>query len=380
MSDKYIVITGLFPSKETFRGPFILDQVKAINKKGNFEVIVFKPKKWYKKDDDYEYDGIKVYRFNIYNLPSYILPGLFSKLSILSLFSKFRKLDIDIDTIKFAHTHGTSNGYLVNAIKLKNPKVKTILQHHGFDVLSLTLGVFSKFKWYNSFIEKYGVKICNKIDLHVGVSKKTLEYLKSYRNIKLKKEYVLYNGVDLSKFHKINNVQNKEKDVFVIGCVANFWPLKDQITLIKAIETNVINGINDIKVVFIGSGETLDMCKEYVILNKLERFIEFKNEIKHHQLVAFYNTLDLFVLPSYDEAFGCVYTEAYACGVPFIAVQDQGISELIPLDEKDNWLIEKSNVDQLAYLINKYRINKPNQNLNIDINIDNLVHKFLCKI
>jgi len=380
MKEYYIIITSLFPTNKSFRGPFILDQVKAIKKKGNLQVVVFKPKKWYEKEGDYEFDGIKVYRFNIYNLPSYILPGFFSKLSVLSLFTNFKRLGIGLDTIKYAHTHGTSDGYLVNAIKLKNPKVKTILQHHGFDVLNLTLGIFSKFNWYNKYIERYGVKICNKIDLHVAVSKKTLEYLKSYKKIVIKKEYVLYNGVDLTKFYKIRKIQEKNKDSFIIGCIANFWPLKDQITLIKAVEKNVLNGVKNIKVVFIGTGETLEMCKKYVVLNKLERFIEFKNEIMHHKLINFYNTLDIFVLPSYHEAFGCVYAEAYVCGVPFIGVQEQGISELIPLDERNNWLIEKSNVKQLAKLILEYQIKRPTQSLSIDLNIDNLINEFLCSI
>ena len=43
----------------------------------------------------------------------------------------------------------------------------------------------------------------------------------------------------------------------------------------------------------------------------------------HENLPSFYQSLDLFVLPSYYEAFGCVYAEAYSCGVPFIAVKNQ---------------------------------------------------------
>ncbi|WP_299396360.1 glycosyltransferase family 4 protein [uncultured Gelidibacter sp.] len=376
--NKYIVITGLFPTEKNFRAPYILDQVRAITKNGNLRVIVFKPKKWFEKEVDYEFEGVKIYRFNTFNLPSYVFPNLFSKLSELSLFLKFKKLGIDTNTIKYAHAHGTSYGYLVNAIKSKNPKTQTILQHHGFDVLNLTLGVLSKFKWYNKYIEKYGIKICNKIDIHVGVSKKTLEYLKSFKNIIINREYVLYNGVDLSKFYAVKNI--KENDVFVIGCVANFWPLKDQITLLKAINEVVKKGVTKLKVIFIGSGETLADCKKFVHSNYLEEIVEFRKEVLHCQLNDFYNELDLFVLPSYHEAFGCVYTEAYACGVPFIGVHEQGISELIPDSEKNKWLIGKSDVDQLSKLIIDYITNMPNQTLAIDINIDNLVDKFLCEI
>ena len=38
---------------------------------------------------------------------------------------------------------------------------------------------------------------------------------------------------------------------------------------------------------------------------------------------------DLFALTGYYEAFGCVYTEAMASGIPVIASDNIGISELI---------------------------------------------------
>ena len=46
----------------------------------------------------------------------------------------------------------------------------------------------------------------------------------------------------------------------------------------------------------------------------------------------FYNSIDLFVLPSYYEALGCVYLESWATHTPFVGVEGQGISELI-IDE-----------------------------------------------
>lgn len=375
MQKHYLVITPFFPTVKSFRGPYVLDQVKALQKTGKFSVVVLKPTLFYTRELDYEYDGVKVFMFNVYNLPSYIFPGFFAKFSFKSLLSKLKKINIDINTIKIIHTHGTSNAYLANSIKLRNPEVKTILQHHGLDVLNINQGIFSKFKWYNRYIEKYGIKICNKIDLHVGVSSKTLSYLKKYKNICIKNEYVLYNGVDLKKFYPTGNIKNNK--YFNIGCIANFWALKDQITLLKAVKILNQNSKTSIKVKFIGSGETLDACKVFTSLNKLGEIVEFKKEVHHRELVKFYNSLDLFVLPSYYEAFGCVYTEAYACGVPFIGVENQGISELIASSEKRKWLIEKSNAQQLSELIDEYIRNKNEQVLTMDINIEILIDKFI---
>jgi glycosyltransferase involved in cell wall biosynthesis len=374
----YLIITPFFPDHSNFRGPFILDQVQAIKKTEQLDVVVFKPKKLYSKEKDYEIEGVNVYRFRSFELPSNILPGLFDFFSKLSLKIKLNNLGIDINQIKVAHSHVTGLGIYPNYLKKKNHAIKSILQHHGFDVLSLENGRLRNIKWHRIWVKNYGIKICNDIDLHVGVSAKTLEFLESIDNIKINNKYILYNGIDTSKFYPIQGLKNKS--VFTIGCIANFWPLKDQITLLKATKILVDNGVTDLFVKFIGTGETLMLCLDFVKENKLEKFIEFKDSIPHDKLVFFYNSLDLFVLPSYHEAFGCVYTEAHACGVPFIAVEAQGIAELIPEKDQYNWIVKKEDFKGLAAKIEDFRTHKYKQFLNESIDITYFINKFLIHI
>ena len=375
----YIVVTPFFPKPDNFRGPYVYDQVKAIIKSNKYDkVIVFKPSLLQNNEKDYIYDGIEVYRFNTLQVPSAILPGSFDWYNICSFRKKLKGLNIDIKNISVIHCHVTELGIYANALKKKNPQIKTILQHHGFDVLSLKNGRFANMYWHKKYMIWYGRRICNKIDINVGVSNKTLEYLTSYKEVIPKQTYTLYNGVDLSKFYP--NQPKTKSDKFIIGCVANFWDLKDQITLIKAVGILKSKGLNNILVRFIGSGATLNECKEYVENNNLNELISFETEITHRELNDYYNSLDLFVLPSYWEAFGCVYTEAFACGVPFIAVKGQGISELIPEKDSDKWLIDKGDFVSLSNKIENYINNRYKQELTIDINIDTLVENFLNKI
>jgi glycosyltransferase involved in cell wall biosynthesis len=370
----YLVITPFFPDQNSFRAPYIYDQAKAIEAVDKYRVIVLKPSNC-SKCTDYSYEGIKVFCFKSYALPSAILPGLFDYFSIKSLLKKLDELKINIDDIAIVHAHVTALGFYANALNKINPAIKTILQHHGFDVLSLENGIFHKFHRHRNYVCKYGAAICNQIDLHVGVSAKTLEYLASYPEVKIKDSYVLYNGVDPRKFYPIPCL--KDKSIFKIGCIANFWELKDQITLIKAAEFLINQGFTDIRVEFIGSGFTYQQCVNYVKINSLNPYITFKKEAFHRELLHFYNALDLFVLPSYYEAFGCVYTEAYACGIPFIAVKEQGISELIVDDEKERWLIERKNYQNLAKLIIDYRQHRYTQHLKGDIEISKLITLFI---
>lgn len=372
---KYIVITPFFPDLNHFSGPFIYDQVKAISAVSDYEVIVFKPKAFYSNESDYEFEGVKVYRFNLYQLPSGILPGLFDFLSLKSFKRKLEFLNIDIDKIEIVHSHVTGNGIFSNYLKKTNKNIKTILQHHGFEVLGLTNGRFAKYKWHRNWVEKYGTEICNRIDLQVCVSKKTLTYLQAIPMIQINDSYILYNGVDTTKFFP--TYVGKDSSVFTIGCIGNFWEIKDQITLIKAVQRLLEKGIKNIRLKLVGTGYLLNSCINYVSENDLGKYISFISQIKHRELNEFYNSLDLFVLPSYYEAFGCVYTEAFICGVPFIAVEKQGISELIPEEDHLKWLIRPNDVNGLAQKIESYMDHRFTQKLNTDVDIKQGIIDFL---
>lgn len=376
----YLFITSLFPSKESFRGSYIYDQAKAIERNSDYKVIVLKPTPFYKKEEDYVFGGIEVYCFIDYNLPSNIWPNSTTDaLSIRSMLKKLNKIEVKTSDIRVAHSHITRSGVFACALKKDNPNVLTIVQHHGFDVMSVTDGRLANLKFHERHCIRYGVRICNDIDLNIGVSKRTLDYVRQQPEIKLKNSYVLYNGVDTSVFNP--GKLRKPNEVFTIGCVANFWELKDQMTLIKALHRLLQNDRTKIKVIFIGSGYTQESCQQYVEDNYLSKFIEFRTEITHDALPDFYRSLDLFVLPSYWEAFGCVYTEAYACGIPFVGVKGQGISELIPDEDTDKWLIDKSNDEALARIIERVMDNPTErQILSKPIDINTLVKEYLMRL
>lgn len=375
----YVCITPFFPTPESFRGPYVLDQVKAIACNSDYRVVVMVPASFYKKGDaaDYEVDGVKVYRFTDYTLPSYVYPNaVCDRLTYLSFRRKLREIGADPANVAVCHAHVTRNGSMAILLKRDFPAVKTVIQHHGFDVMSVTDGRLANYKCHERHCTKYGVRICNAVDLNIGVSRRTLDYVEAQSGIALKDSYVLYNGVDTSMFHPAE-VRNRN-DVFTVGCVANFWELKDQMTLIKAVERLAAEGLTDIKVVFVGSGYTKEDCEKYIRDKKLDRYFEFRTEVMHDRLPDFYRSLDLFVLPSYWEAFGCVYTEAYACGVPFIGVKGQGIAEIVPADSADRWLIEKGDYVKLAGLIRRTKEHSGEpQPLSAPIDIDTLVSDYL---
>lgn len=371
----YLFVVPFFPSTSCHGGSYIYDQVKAIQQTGRYRVFVIMGTRNLSLYGDYEYNSIKVYRFKERSLPSALYPGIFDKLNIKNFIRCLKRISIDINDIAVVHSHMIRQGVYANHIKSLNPNVLSILQYHGYDVLAEGDGIFAKYDWHKRIVINYGVSVCNRIDLHVGVSKATLSQLQKFENLKIKYSYVLYNGVDTKSFYP---KQKESNSYFTIGCVANFWEIKDQITLIKATEILIKEKhIENIRVNFVGTGATLESCKEYVREHGLHPYISFLPVMPHEKLIDFYNTLDLFVLPSYWDTLGCVYLEAYACGVPFMSAEGTGIKELIPNNDRDKWIARKSDFRNLATLIKNYIDKHPKQTLLKSIDIKDLIGEFL---
>lgn len=334
----YLVIVPFFPSKGFFIGSYIFDQVKELKSQTSLSIEVVKVISLFSNEKDYIFKGIKVRVFKIIDFPWFIFPGIFNTLNKLR-FHYFLK-NKGIEDIDFVHAHiAYPSSYLIEDFDCKR-----IVQHHGLDALQLLNGRISLIKKLQKrYLIRNTIKQLNKVDLNIGVSKLVLNQLRSFVDYSPLNEYVLYNGVDKNKFYLKDRKENRK---FIIGCVANFWDIKDQLTLIKSVKTLKEEGL-DILLRLVGTGSTLKECKLYVNKNRLSEIVVFEKEIEHIELNDFYNDIDLFVLPSYYEALGCVYLESWATNTPFIGIEGQGISELIPDHEKGNLLAIKQSVDSL---------------------------------
>ena len=342
----YIVITPFFPSKNSFVGSYIFDQVNELRNQTNFNIEIVKAISIFSSEQDYKFKGFSVHVFKTIDFPYFIFPGVFNQINKKRFFKLLKKNKIE--NIKYSHSHVSyPSAYLVEDLVCKK-----IVQHHGLDVLQLTNGR-NKFmrNIQKSFLIRNTIKHLNNADINIGVSNLVLQQLRNYKTYNPQNEFVLYNGVDTSKFFEKETAKN---DVFTIGCVANFWKIKDHITLIKSIQRILEDG-NKIKLRLIGSGPTLPSCKKYVVENNLSKYIIFEKEIAHEKLNDFYNSIDLFVLPSYFEALGCVYLESWSTNTPFVGINNQGISELIPVHEIDNLLADEKSTSSLKEkILNEY--------------------------
>ena len=368
----YLVVTPFFPSNSDFAGSYILDQLIELRNKTKFTIEIIKVVSLFSNEKDYLYDNFKISIFKVLDFPFFLFPGIFNFFNKRRFKLFLRKKRINNIVISHAHVAYPSL-YLLEHIQSKK-----IVQHHGLDVLQLLNGRI-KFlsKIYKPFLIRNSIYHLNNVDLNIGVSQKVLDQLSLYRQYKPKDELVLYNGVNKLKFFKTDPKSSNVS--FTIGCIANFWQIKDQITLIKSVHLLLQEGIN-CKLRLIGSGNTLMLCKKYVTSNSLHENIFFEKELPHTELNKFYNEIDLFVLPSYYEALGCVYLESWATETPFIAIENQGISELLSNSNKKIFLTEKENIILLKDKIKFFIDNKVDLVFNSKLHIENTIQKLIKKI
>lgn len=375
MSKTYLVLTPFFPSKRNFRGAYIYDQLVAIQNNSDFDIKVVLLNSLFNREEKekYNYQGIDCIPFCVWDLPSFLFPGLVHKINNWRFQSFLKANRIALSKKSIIHAHVTyPAGYLARDISFLSG-AKSVCQHHGLDVYQLRTGRLAKGVvkvLQNKLLKRRSQKVLSQININVGVSQKVLDELG--RGINSQK-IVLHNGVDVNKFYPLK--QNRENTKFIIGCIGNFWKIKDQISLLKAALILKDKGVENIKIIFIGSGETLELCQKFAQEYQLD--CEFRREVDHVQLNVFYNQLDLFVLPSYYEAFGCVYTEAWAASVPFIAVHGQGIEEVMTEEMKRKQLVNKEDPQDIANKIFHFYNHSKKIYFNDYLSIENTIKNFL---
>ena len=392
----YICVTPFFPSPTHWQGAYVLDQVKAIQRNSDFEVVVFKTNPLNSKEEDYDIDGVHVYSIRPLLMPSYILNGLTESLVGRMFVKKLRQIGINPMDVAFVHCHTASHAAFGFGVRKVNPNAKVLIQFHDLDPYTLRNGKWADKRWNIRYRAKKSLEAFERADLLISISTPVqdnllsfpkarteeiypsylsrLEHVKDYPCLQSRKTYILYNGVDTSLF---NPGIKKQHDVFRIGCIGNFQELKDHITLIKAFDILIKKGCTNMRLSFLGTGETRPMCEKYIMENGLKEYVEWSKEVPHDKLPDYYRSLDLFVLPSVYEGFGCVYTEAYACGVPFMGVYNQGASEVIAPKERDKWLIPPHDFKLLAMIIEKQYKERDAQHLCQPYDVDELIKEYI---
>lgn len=190
------------------------------------------------------------------------------------------------------------------------------------------------------------------------------------KGIKEEKLEVIPNGVNVDDFNlskdEVERVREKyrlnETTVMFAGTIT---PRKGVEYLIKAAE---ILKRKDVLFLIVGNTNLDRECVERVMdyAKKNDLKVKFTGFVPYEDLKALYSACDIFVLPSLEEGFGIVLTEALASGNPLIGTNVGGISMQI----RDGWngfLVEPGDEKQLAERI-KYLIDNEEERIRMGKN------------
>lgn len=238
--------------------------------------------------------------------------------------------------------HDIFSAYYFLKKRKDNRKVILILHTNG-DTFSMLEEYFPRIK--NSIYRKFFLKrveksVLEKVNKINFVSREAKELF-----IKLQPKYshkvsFIYNGINYSE---VKERVNKEENITKLVCVGSINKRKGQDLIIDTLIRLKDRIKNKIKVVFIGIGSELEVLKNISEKNKLNvEFFGFKENIREILL-----EMDTFILTSRDEGLPIAMLEALEVGLPIIATDVGGTSEIVENDYNGKLIKNINELDKI---------------------------------
>jgi glycosyltransferase involved in cell wall biosynthesis len=158
---------------------------------------------------------------------------------------------------------------------------------------------------------------------------------------------VIYNGIDLNKFHTADVKQSEVMKVVFIGSPYKQKGLPSLISAIRILKPTQLIHLD----VYGEGNDKADMLK-LIEEAGIAGQIHFKGSVPNDVVAEYLPTYKMLILPSLFETFGIVLIEAMACGIPVIASRVTAIPEIVS-DDKVGLLVSPGNSEELADAIEK---------------------------
>ncbi len=273
---------------------------------------------------------------------------------ILWLYSRKNVLDsFDWTAYDAVSVHITSHGILPSVLKNCKKHGIPVIQHfHGLNVwqdyyhkTSLLHRLLSK---RNTSLRLRHLKRCAAI---VGVSDKVCDVVRErLDSVPL---YTVYNGVDLERFPADGKPKN---EIFTVICVANLIPIKGHDYLIEAVARLKSEAV-PIRLQLVGAGPEEARLKALCTELGIAEAVDFLGWQPYDEVARLMKNADMFVMPSFFEALGCVYLEAMSTGTLTCGCFGTGAEEIIHHGH-DGLLAGQRSTDDVYSLI-RFAIDDP---------------------
>lgn len=144
-----------------------------------------------------------------------------------------------------------------------------------------------------------------------------------------KKLHVLRNGVDLKRFHPLDQQAMRvelglPKSSILLLSVGNLVKIKGHHLLIEA-----LTRLPEAHLIIIGDGEERANLDHQIAACGVGKRVRLLGVVPNTELVRWYSAADVLVLASSREGWANVLLESMACGTPVVATQTGGTPEVV---------------------------------------------------
>jgi len=256
----------------------------------------------------------------------------------LLILKKIRKIisEFNPDIIHAHAARGMFVARLAAKPLIKKNKIKLICTAHG---------------WVLNYLKAYKIKeklfLLNR-DLDsvtIAVSKTSMEEMINNGYDRNKMRYI-YNGIHTKDYNKKARIKTELKN---IGYIGRFTKQKGIEYLLETIKEQ-----QKYDFWVYGDGEEKEKILNFIDNYSLEN-VSINGFIKPENVIDALKKIDVLLLPSIDEGFPYILVEAIASGVPCIATDVGGVSEII--NEKTGALISPRDTEVIAEAIETVKKN-----------------------
>lgn len=275
----------------------------------------------------YNYDGISVRCYDSLSI-GFRLGIPYPVLNVTS-FKTFLELVKSSDLIH-AHGHPYLSSFLAAKLAKKYSKPFVLTQHNTF----IEYGSFwDTVERLNDLV--VGTAVLKEADKILVVSNATMRYVSSLGADPEKIE-LLYNGVDLKRFKPLTGVKDAIRKKLGISTNEVVVITVRRLVYKNGVDTLIDSAKIAIKknpmlfFLVVGGGPDFAEVKAKVAQLGIGKNFRLAGFVSDEDLPLYYNAADFFVLPSKSgEGLPLVALEAMACGLPVIATNVGGISEIV---------------------------------------------------
>jgi len=206
-------------------------------------------------------------------------------------------------------------------------------------------------KPYHTFLDRFTAPLC---DVFVANSKAAADRLMKAERVPQSKIRVVYNGIDTNVFNSsearddIRKELNLGKKSFVAGCVS-------RLHYDKGVDYLPEIAVKSPGCVFLiaGDGPYRSLMLRKIEEHKLQAQFIFAGW--RQDIARILKACDIFILPSREESFPQAALEAMAMGLPVIAADVGGVSELVK-NEINGLLAAKGDIKGFSDAVNRFRL------------------------